>query len=263
MNEAIAVKRLGVALGGRTVLHDISFAIGAGEFVGIIGSNGAGKTTLLRTLLGLVRASAGSVSILGRPVRRGNREIGYVAQRTTLDPDLPLRGRDFVAFGLDGERWGFAWPSAARRARIDAALAAVGAERYADAPVGRLSGGEQQRLFIAQALLAEPKVLLLDEPLSNLDLRSADEIVQLVARIRHAYGVTVLFVTHDINPLIDAMDRVVYLASGHAAVGSVDEVVRTDVLTALYGYRVDVLRVDHRVVVLAGDGGGAPVPLLA
>jgi zinc/manganese transport system ATP-binding protein len=262
VSAAIAVERLGVALGGRTVLSDVSFAIAPGEFVGIIGSNGAGKTTLLRTLLGLIRASAGSVRVFDRPVRRGNRAIGYVAQRTTLDPDLPLRARDVVAFGLDGERWGFAWPSAARRARIDAALAAVGAERYADAPAGRLSGGEQQRLFIAQALLAEPQILLLDEPLANLDLRSAGEIVRLVARIRRDYGVTVLFVTHDINPLVEAMDRVVYLAAGHAAVGAVEEVVRTDVLSALYGYRVDVLRLDDRVVVLAGERRES-VPLFA
>ncbi|HTJ26212.1 MAG TPA: ATP-binding cassette domain-containing protein [Candidatus Limnocylindria bacterium] len=262
MSAAIAVERLSVARGGRTVLHDVSFAIERGAFVGIIGSNGAGKTTLLRTLLGLVGVSAGSVRVLERPVRRGNRAIGYVAQRTTLDPDLPLRARDFVAFGLDGERWGFAWPSAARRARIDAALAAVGAEPYAEARVGRLSGGEQQRLFIAQALLAEPRILLLDEPLANLDLRSAGEIVRLVARIRRDFGVTVLFVTHDINPLVDVMDRVVYLAAGRAVAGSVDEVVRTEVLSALYGYRVDVLRVDDRVVVLAGETP-APVPLSA
>jgi zinc/manganese transport system ATP-binding protein len=253
VNPAIAVERLGVALGGRTVLHEISFTVGSGEFVGIIGSNGAGKTTLLRTLLGLVGASSGTVSIFGRPVRRGSRDVGYVAQRTSLDPDLPLRGRDFVSFGLDGERWGFALPTKRRRERLAAALAAVGAERYADAPVGRLSGGEQQRLFIAQALLTQPRVLLLDEPLSNLDMRSAGEIVELVERIRREQGVTVLLVTHDINPLIDVMDRVIYLASGHAAVGSVDEVVREDVLSRLYGYHVDVLRVDHRVVVLAAE----------
>ncbi|HYZ16612.1 MAG TPA: metal ABC transporter ATP-binding protein [Candidatus Acidoferrum sp.] len=253
MSAAVTVEGLDVALGGRTVLSDISFSVQRGEFVGIIGSNGAGKTTLLRTLLGLVGASRGTASILGRPVRRGNREVAYVAQRTALDPDLPLRGRDFVAFGLDGERWGFALPTQRRRGRIAQALAAVGAERYADAPVGRLSGGEQQRLFIAQALLAEPKVLLLDEPLANLDMRSASEIVELVDRIRRERGVTVLLVTHDINPLARVMDRVVYLASGHAAVGSVDEVVREDVLSALYGYHVDVLRVDDRVVVLAGD----------
>lgn len=253
MTIPVAVEGLEVKLGGRIVLHDIRFTVAPGEFVGIIGSNGAGKTTLLRTLLGLVRVSSGSVRVLGHPVRRGRREVGYVAQRASLDPDLPLRGRDFVALGLDGERWGFALPTKRRRERIDAALAAVGAERYADAPVGRLSGGEQQRLFIAQALLAEPKVLFLDEPLSNLDMRSASEIVELVDRIRRQRGVTVLFVTHDINPLVEVMDRVIYLARGHAAVGSVDAVVREDVLSALYGYHVDVLRVRDRVVVLAGE----------
>jgi zinc/manganese transport system ATP-binding protein len=263
MSCAIAVDGLRVVRDGRTVLDGVGFTIARGEFVGLIGSNGAGKTTLLRTLLGLIRPSAGTLSVLDRPVQRGNRAIGYVAQRTTLDPDLPLRARDVVAFGLDGERWGFAWPSAARRARIDAALAAVGADRYADAPAGRLSGGEQQRLFIAQALLAEPEILLLDEPLANLDLRSADEIVRLVARIRSEFGVTVLFITHDVNPLIEAMDRVVYLAGGRAAAGTVDEVVRTDVLSALYGYHVDVLHVGRRVVVLAGESSPEPVSLFA
>lgn len=231
-------------------MRDINFSAASGEFIGIIGSNGAGKTTLLRILLGLIKPDTGTVKILDKPVRRGSTSIGYVAQRTTVDPDLPLRGRDFVAFGLDGEKWGFGFPSKAARAQVNDALEAVGAALYADKPIGRLSGGEQQRLFIAQALLSNPKILLLDEPLSNLDIASASEIVKLVNEIRRARGVTVLFVTHDINPLVDVMDRVIYLAAGRAAVGSVRDVVREEVLSKLYGYHVDVIRAGERVIVL-------------
>src|SRR5579864_7715973 len=169
----LGLDRVAIALGGRPVLRDVTADVHAGEFVGLIGSNGAGKTTLLRVVLGLLRPDGGRVTVLGQTVGRGNRAIGYVPQKAQIDPDTPLRGRDLVGLGLDGERWGLPLPSRARRARIDAALRAVDALDYADAPAGRLSGGEQQRLLIAQALLTEPRLLLLDEPLSNLDLRSA------------------------------------------------------------------------------------------
>lgn len=248
----LTLDRVAIALGGRPVLRDVTAELRPGEFVGLIGSNGAGKTTLLRVILGLLRPDGGRVEVLGRAVGRGNRAVGYVPQKAQIDPDTPLRGRDLVALGLDGERWGLPLPSRARRARIDEALRAVDALSYADAPAGRLSGGEQQRLLIAQALLTNPRLLLLDEPLSNLDLRSANAVVQLVARIGRERGVTVLLVAHDINPLLGVMDRVLYLAAGRAAIGPVDEVVRGDVLSRLYGYRVDVLRVQGRVLVVAG-----------
>jgi zinc/manganese transport system ATP-binding protein len=220
--------------------------------VGLIGANGAGKTTLLRVILGLLRPDAGRVRVLGRPVGRGNRAVGYVPQKAQLDPDTPLRGRDLVGLGLDGERWGLPLPSARRRARIEAALRDVDALAYADAPAGRLSGGEQQRLLIAQALLTNPRLLLLDEPLSNLDLRSAHEVVRLVARVGREHGVAVVLVAHDMNPLLEVMDRVLYLAEGRSAIGHVKEVVRPEVLSALYGYPVEVLHVRGRILVVAG-----------
>jgi zinc/manganese transport system ATP-binding protein len=240
-------------LAGRPVLREVSLEVRAGEFVGIIGANGAGKTTLLRLILGLLRPDSGTVRVLGRPLRRGNPAVGYVPQKHQLDPETPLRGRDLVALGIDGQRWGIPLPSRARRARIDEALHAVDALSYADAPVGRLSGGEQQRLLIAQALLSDPRILLLDEPLSHLDLRAANEVVRLVARIGRERDVAVLLVAHDINPLLGAMDRVLYLAEGRAAVGTVDEVVRGEVLSALYGYPVDVLTVRGRILVVGGS----------
>jgi zinc/manganese transport system ATP-binding protein len=252
------VERVSVRLAGRPVLDDVTFAIAAGEFTGLIGSNGAGKTTLLRAILGLrTGAVSGRVLVDGAPRSRRRPQIGYVPQRVALDPDVPLRARDLVGLGLDGHRLGVARPSAARRARIDEMLAAVGALGFADARVGELSGGEQQRVLIAHALIARPRLLLLDEPLANLDLRSVGEVVALVAGIARDQGLAVLISAHEINPLLPVMDRLVYLAGGHAVHGRVAEVVRADVLTRLYGHPVDVLRVRGRMLVVADAGGPA------
>jgi zinc/manganese transport system ATP-binding protein len=253
----LSVEGVSAALGGRPVLDDISFAIAPGEFTGLIGSNGAGKTTLFRVILGLAAGSAvsGRVLVAGAPRARRNPQIGYVPQKFALDPDVPLRARDLIALGIDGHRFGFARPSAQRRERVEEMLAAVGALDFADARVGELSGGEQQRVLIAHALISRPQLLLLDEPLANLDLRSAHEVVALVARVAAEQHVAVLISAHEINPLLPVMDRIVYLAGGHAVHGRVDEVVRGDVLTRLYGHPVDVLRVRGRVLVVAGVGG--------
>jgi zinc/manganese transport system ATP-binding protein len=257
----LSVEGVSAALGGRPVLDDISFAIAPGEFTGLIGSNGAGKTTLFRVILGLAAGPtvSGRVLVAGAPRSRRNPQIGYVPQKFALDPDVPLRARDLVALGIDGHRLGFArgWAGARsqRRERVDEMLSAVGALDFADARVGELSGGEQQRVLIAHALISRPQLLLLDEPLANLDLRSAHEVVALVARVAAEQDVAVLISAHEINPLLPVMDRIVYLAGGHAVHGAVDEVVRGDVLTRLYGHQVDVLRVHGRVLVVAGVGG--------
>ncbi len=252
MSAILELDHVAVTLGGREILHDVDFTIEPGEFVGLIGTNGAGKTTLLRCILGLLRPSTGSVRVLGASARHGNRAIGYVPQKVNVDPDTPLRGRDMVALGLDGHRWGMPRPSARKRGLVDDALRAVDALAFADAPFGRLSGGEQQRLLVAQALLGEPKIVLLDEPLSNLDLRSANEITALVANVARERGVAVILVAHDMNPLLPFMNRLVYLANGRSVIGPVRDVVRTDVLSALYGYPVSVLEVDGRVIVVSG-----------
>ncbi len=263
MSEAWAldVEDLTVRLGGRTVLDHVGFRIGAGEFTGLIGSNGAGKTTLFRAILGLQRPTGGKVSVAGGepgPRRRGalagGRAIGYVPQKFLLDPDMPLRGRDLVALGLDGHRLGLPLPSRARRDRVEEMLAAVGATDFADTRVGRLSGGEQQRILIAHALIGEPRLLLLDEPLANLDLRSAQEVVSLLGRIAREREIAVLLSAHEMNPLLPVLDRLVYLAAGRAASGAPEEVVRSEVLSELYGHHVDVLRVHGRVLVVAGTG---------
>jgi zinc/manganese transport system ATP-binding protein len=248
----LAVEGVTVGLSGRTILDDVSFTIGRGEFTGLIGANGAGKTTLFRVILGLLAPASGRVRVGGG--ERSRRDMGYVPQKFLLDPDMPLRGRDLVGLGLDGHRLGFALPSRARRRRIDAMLDAVDARGFGDARVGQLSGGEQQRILIAHALISEPTLLLLDEPLANLDLRSAQEVVRLLAGIAREQQIAVLISAHEMNPLLPVMDRIVYMAAGRAASGTTAEVVRSDVLSGLYGHHVDVLRVHGRVIVVAGTG---------
>ena len=244
---------ISVVLSGRTVLNGVSLSINAGEFAGLIGSNGAGKTTLLRVILGLQRASGGHVEVAAGADRR--RLIGYVPQKVLLDPDLPMRARDLVGLGVDGHRFGLPLPSRVRRQRVEEMLAAVSAESFADSRVGLLSGGEQQRILIAHALAGRPRLLLLDEPLANLDLRSGHEIVSLLHDICTEQRVAVLLSAHEMNALLPVMDRVVYLAGGRVATGTTEEVIRGDVLSALYGHHVDVVKVHDRVLVVVGPGG--------
>ena len=244
--ELLRLEGIGVRLGGRQVLSDVTFSLANGEFTGIIGPNGAGKTTLLRVILGLVEPSAGRVLV-------DKKSIGYVPQKLVIDPDMPLRARDVVSLGLDGHRLGFGFPSRQRRELVEAALADVGADGYADARVGELSGGEQQRVLIAHALISRPKLLLLDEPLANLDLRSEQEIVTVLGKLAREHEISVLLSAHDMNPLLPVMDRIVYVANGHAASGPTDEVVTSAGLTQLYGHHVDVVRVHGRVLVVAGE----------
>jgi zinc/manganese transport system ATP-binding protein len=255
------VDRVSVTLSGRPILDEVSFRIGAGQFTGLIGPNGAGKTTLLRVILGLQRASGGRVVTRGEGRSLRHQPIGYVPQKVLLDPDMPMRARDLVALGADGERYGLRLPSRQRAESVREMLHAVDADQFADARVGNLSGGEQQRVLIAQALISRPRLLLLDEPLANLDLRSSREIVGLLARIAREQQIAVLLSAHEMNPLLPVLDRIVYLAAGRAASGPVDEVITTETLSRLYGQHVEVLHVQGRVLVVAGDAAAEPVPL--
>jgi zinc/manganese transport system ATP-binding protein len=254
--EILRLEGVSVWLGGRQVLDQVSFALRGGEVTGLIGSNGAGKTTIFRVILGLQPTTSGRVWVAGRTGAGSRPTIGYVPQNVPLDPDMPLRARDVVGLGLDGHRLGLPLPSAARRRVVDEMLRAVDAEQFADARVGRLSGGEQRRVLIAHALISRPRLLLLDEPLINLDIRSEHEVVELLARIAREQQIAVLISAHDMNPLIPAMDRIVYVAAGRAASGTTDQVVRTEVLSQLYGRQVDVIRVRGRVLVIAGSDEG-------
>jgi zinc/manganese transport system ATP-binding protein len=257
----LAVDQVSVTLSGRQILDQVSFSVGAGEFTGLIGPNGAGKTTLLRVILGLQRLSDGAVSVLGQRRSPRHQPIGYVPQKVLLDPDMPMRARDLVALGADGDRYGIRLPSRQRTEAVREMLHAVDADRFADARVGNLSGGEQQRVLIAQALISRPRLLLLDEPLANLDLRSSQEVVGLLARIAREQQIAVLLSAHEMNPLLPVLDRVVYLAGGRAASGPADEVITTETLSALYGHHVEVLRVHGRVLVVAGESEAAEAPL--
>jgi zinc/manganese transport system ATP-binding protein len=250
--EILGVDGISVTLSGRRVLDDVRFRVRSGELTGLIGSNGAGKTTLFRVLLGLQPTTAGRVLVDGRPRSRRGRLIGYVPQKIVLDPDVPMRARDVVALGLEGHRLGMPLPSERRRRLVDDMLRAVGAREFADARVGHLSGGEQQRVLIAHALVSGPKLLLMDEPLANLDLRGEQEVVTLLGRIASEQRIAVLISAHDMNPLLPVTDRIVYLADGRAVSGTVDEVVRSEVLSALYRHPVEVLRVRERILVLGG-----------
>jgi zinc/manganese transport system ATP-binding protein len=258
--DILGVEQVSVTLSGRRILDHVSFTVRAGEFTGLIGPNGAGKTTLLRVILGLQRPGSGQVTVLGRPRSPRSQPVGYVPQKVLLDPDMPMRARDLVALGADGNRYGLRLPSRDRSDAVREMLHAVDADRFADARVGTLSGGEQQRVLIAQALISRPRLLLLDEPLANLDLRSGQEIITLLARIAREQQIAILLSAHEMNPLLPVMDRIVYLAAGRAASGTTAAVVTSEVLSRLYGHHVDVLHVHGRVLVVAGsapDGAAA------
>jgi zinc/manganese transport system ATP-binding protein len=257
---AIELEGAAARVGGRTIWSEVSMSMARGEFVALLGANGAGKSTLLKVVLGALPLTAGRVSVLGRPAGEANEAIGYLPQRRSFDGGTRLRGRDVVRLGLDGDRWGlplpFAWGGAGARARaarrrVAETIDLVGASAYADRPIGELSGGEQQRLLIAQALVRRPQLLLLDEPLDSLDLPNQAVIAALAQRICREGGVGVLLVAHDVNPLLPHLDRVVYLAGGRAVAGTVAEVIDGETLTRLYGLPVEVLKAsDGRLVVV-------------
>lgn len=256
MNEraVLEVEKVSVSFSGRKILDDVSFEVRRGEFTGLIGSNGVGKTTLLRAILGLQRIDAGEIRVTGAPHRRGCRSLGYVPQKVILDPDVPMRARDFVALGLDAERYGFTRRTKEQHALVEQMLVNVDASEFADRRVGGLSGGEQQRVLIAHALISQPELLLLDEPLANLDPASVQEIVALLHRVAGEYQVGVLLSAHEMNALLPVMDRIVYLTDGRAASGTTEEVVRSEVLSKLYGHHVDVIKLHGRVFVVAEPG---------
>jgi zinc/manganese transport system ATP-binding protein len=258
----IRLSGAGLRFGDRSLWEELSLDVAPGEFLAVLGPNGSGKTSLLKVLLGLQTLSAGSVEVCGRVPRRGSSVVGYIPQQKSFDRDLPLRGRDLVRLGLDGHHWGFGLRGRCTGARVTEAIAEVGAAAYADRPIGLLSGGEQQRLRVAQSLLGDPRVLLCDEPLLSLDLQHQQAVSMLIDRRRRDAATSVVFVTHEVNPILPLVDRVLYLVGGRWAVGTPDEVMTSARLSDLYGTDVDVLRVHGRIVVVGvpdaahGEHGG-------
>jgi zinc/manganese transport system ATP-binding protein len=248
--SVVTVDGLGLRFGERVLWEGLTFSLERGEFLAVLGPNGTGKTSLLRILLGLFEPSSGHALIDGRPPSAARARIGYVPQQRVFERDVALRARDLVRLGLDGHRWGIGPAGAGAKQRIDRALEQVGATMYANASIGRLSGGEQQRIRIAQALVADPALILADEPLLSLDLAYQNVITSLLDQRRRGAGTPVVFVTHDINPVLGLVDRVLYLAPGDWAIGTPDEVLTSGTLSELYGTEVDVLRVRGRVVVV-------------
>ena len=245
----------GVSLtrGGRTVLQNMNLSLGPCEFVGLLGGNGAGKTTLIQAILGLLPAFDGRIRVLdGRPMR-GNPAIGYMPQSRNIPTGLRLSGREFVAGVVGGHRWGLPLLGREGRREVDWALDMVDGTGLGTRPLMQLSGGQRQRLLLAQALIGRPRLLLLDEPLMSLDPANQQHVVQVVRRVQQELRITVLFSAHDLNPLLGVLDRVLYLGGGHAAIGTVDEVVTGPVLSRLYGSRIDVVRLHGRVFVMSGD----------
>jgi zinc/manganese transport system ATP-binding protein len=252
--NAIELDRVTLTRGGRVVLAGVDIVITENEFIGVFGPNGAGKTTLLQAILGLLRPHAGRIRVLGARPERGNPAIGYMPQRRASIAELRLRGRDFVASALDGHRWGLPLIDDAGSAEIARVLDIVEAASLADRPIADLSGGELQRLLLAQALLGKPRLLLLDEPLISLDPHFQQAAVALVRRIQQSLGITVLFTAHELNPLLEAMDRVLYLGHGEAALGTVAEVMTGAVLSRLYDTPIEVARINGRIFVMSAHG---------
>ena len=251
--SALTFDQVAIKLGGRTILTAASFEVGDNEFIGMLGANGAGKTTLMRAALGLVPISGGAIHVLGRPVARGNAAIGYMPQTRGNFSGLRLTGYDIVAAAAGGAGWGLPRLDAATRREIDWALDMVEARDLARRSLAEISGGERQRLLLSQALLGRPKLLLLDEPLISLDPGQQKKIVEIVKRLRDDLKIAVIFSAHELNPLIRAIDRVLYLGAGKAVLGAVDEVITGPVLSKLYGTEIEVVRIKDRIFVMAGD----------
>jgi zinc/manganese transport system ATP-binding protein len=249
--NVIELDQTTITIGDRDVLVNTSFAIRHGEFIGVLGPNGAGKTTLMRAILGLLPPSAGCLRVFGRVPQSGDRDIGYLPQVRTVVPDLRVRGFDFVASSVHGERWGLPFLTRADRAMITGTLEAVGAGDLATRALSEMSGGERQRLLLSQALLGEPQLLLLDEPLISLDYRYQEAVIDLVRSFARERNITVLFSAHELNQLIGTLDRVLYLGNGRAALGTVEEVATAPVLSQLYGADIQVVHADGHIFVLS------------
>jgi zinc/manganese transport system ATP-binding protein len=255
MTPVLQINDLDVTLGGNPILSGVNAEIGAGEFVGIFGPNGAGKTTLVRCVVGTLAPTRGSICVLGVPPGQAARQIGYMPQSHGNFESTALSARALVEAAFHGDHWGIPWTSKSARQEVERVLEITEASRYAHRSFAVLSGGERQRVMLAQALLGDPKILVLDEPLASLDPKNQGLLIDCVARVKERTKTTVLFVAHDMNPLMKVMDRVLYLAGGKAALGKLDDVITSESLSKLYGSAIEVVRTHNRVFVVSSEGG--------
>ena len=251
MTAIVELDNVNLRLGGRDVLANASLKIEASEFIGVLGPNGSGKTTLMRAILGLLPPSAGTIHVFGRAPRCGDSSIGYLPQLRTVLPDLHVRGTDFIGSSLHGECWGLPSLSSRDRGMIEGTLDAVGTRELGRRPLSEMSGGERQRLLLAQALIGNPKLLLLDEPLISLDARHQEVAIDVVRKACREHGITVLFSAHELNQLLGTLDRVLYLGNKQAVLGTVDEVITAPVLSRLYNTDIQVVRAEGHIFVMS------------
>lgn len=252
-NPVLKISKASLAFGEKTIWKNLNLNVRPGEFIAVIGANGSGKTVLLKAILGQLKLSAGEISLFGEAVTRGSTKIGYIPQHRSSDAGIPLRAKDLLRMGIDGHRFGLPFASLRTKQKIAKLLEQVGATELANTPIGQLSGGQLQRIRVAQAVIDDPKLILADEPLSALDLKQQSLVAELIDQQRRANNASVLFVTHDVNPVLDYIDRVLYLANGKFKIGTPDEVLRSDVLSKLYGRAVDVVRNQGRIAVLGSS----------
>jgi zinc/manganese transport system ATP-binding protein len=254
MSAALQITNLSVSFGDHSVLAGVDAEIQAGEFIGVFGPNGAGKTTLMRCLLGTLRPSSGAITIFGHERQKASHEIGYMPQGNVGFESTALSARALVHAAWNGEKWGIPWASRKSHAEVDRVLRLTHAESYADRPFSVLSGGERQRVMLAQALLGQPRLLVLDEPLASLDPKNQALLIEVIAEVKRAMNATILFVAHDMNPLLHVMDRVWYVAGGGALLGEIDEVVNSESLSHLYKFPIEVIRAGERVFIVSKEG---------
>lgn len=252
--NVIEFKKLSLAYGQRCIFQNFTASINRGEFVAILGANGAGKSTLLRSILGLIPPSKGSISLFGQAVHKGAAFIGYMPQmRQNIGNSLSAYA--WLGANLNGYQWGLPFLNTKQTKELDRVIQLVKAEKIVNRPYSLLSGGERQRLLLAQALLNKPKILLLDEPLMNLDPYYQATLVSLIDDIRLQYGITILFTSHDINPLLTSVDKVLYLAKGKAVMGLVNEIINSQKLSELYGMDIEVIQHEQQLFVINKELG--------